>query len=114
MILGVALAGAASAQEADLSDGRFVMFANHWSDTAEAFVQGPPPGSETACFRVGRTTEEGVRLVLTSGIYYVWWSDESVSDYDDIWFSSDRFRSDYPGSDLLAELRILFRNVAGC
>lgn len=114
LILSVALTGAAHAQQADLSEGRFVMFANHWSDEANAFVQGPPQGSETACFAVGETTADGVQLTLQSGTYYVWWDDRSVTEYADVWFSSDRFREDYPGSDLLAELRVLFRNVEGC
>lgn len=113
-LLLAALPGLAMAERADLSEGGFVMYEAHWSDTAGTFVEAPPPESETACFRVGETTPEGIRLTLASGVLYQWWSDESVSVYDDIWFSSDRFNEDYPGQPPLEELRIVFRNVDGC
>ena len=98
----------------DLSEGRFVMFANHWNDDMGAFVQGPPPGSETACFMVHETTSEGVRMELTSGRHYQWWSGETVTEFDTIWFSSTRFNDDFPNAVPLEELRIIFRNTANC
>ncbi len=109
-----ALPSTVLAELADLSEGRFVMYESHWSDDAAAFVAGPPPGSETACFRVGKTTPEGVPMTLASGVFFLWWSEESVTEYDDIWFSSDRFNADHPGQPPLEELRILFRNVEAC
>lgn len=114
LAVSMALAGPAFAQDADLSKGRFVMFENHWSDEANAFVSGPPTGSETACFAVGATTPEGVEMRLVAGTHFLTWSGETVTDFDTTWFSSERFLDDHPDADLLDELRILFHNVEGC
>lgn len=105
---------AQSPPKADLSPGAFVMLVRHWDVDAAVYREGPPPGSETACFEVGEQTGDGVVLTLRSGRYFQDWAETTVTEYEDTWFSSDRYLAENPGAEVLDELRIMFGNVGSC
>ena len=115
--LAVALCSTAVTAEpmANLAPDDFIKIIRDYDVDTDRITNAAPKGEAEACFQITGINDQGVQMVLISGLYHPWWSETPIlPGATDTWSNSPGYLENRPDAAPLDLIRQIFLVVDGC
>ena len=100
---------------ANLARDDFIKIIRDYDVDTDRITNAAPKGEAEACFQITGINDQGVQMVLISGLYHPWWSETPIlPGATDTWSNSPGYLENRPDAAPLDLIRQIFLVVDGC